>query len=164
MELIGDDEDRLLITSLGHWTGDATWFPGPQPPFNATAQMALPIGAPPKKMRLSYPNIKVKPGYPHYLYFNFINFVMDEDKTCTVRISDGIQTIERIETVLYEQYWIWVVEAMDIPLNWIKTGTYLEIEASGTPTMSSLLEFTNFTFNAFPPPGKVQYLPIMGIG
>lgn len=163
MELITDDEDRLLLTSLGHWTGDAVWNPGPNPPFYATAELILPTAAPSKKMRLSYPNIKVVPGNIHYLYFNFIDWNWNDDKTCIARLTDGVQIIERTETLPEWEHWIWVMEAITIPPGWIKAGTFLEIEASGIPTRDIVLEFTNFSFNAFPPQAP-QYLPLMGIG
>jgi len=64
-------EDREFITSLGHWTGEASWVPGPIGSHVGILSIAIELTAHIYAVSLQFPYFKTPPGTTFVIYYSF---------------------------------------------------------------------------------------------
>jgi hypothetical protein len=156
-------EDKEFISSLGNWTGDATWDPGPIGGWTGLAMFVLPEYPDIVTLQLSYPNVKTpknKPvGFVIYTHVlsphNFINR--------RLRITDGVY--EFIRDWDYQQFpdhWLAVGLGAALPADWDKLNVSIFLDLQNAELGVTGLAYADRASLNWE--SLTQYLPIMGVG
>ena len=163
-EGITSKENREFTTSIGNWTGDATWEPGPIGGYNGVAKLESAHWGDVKTMSLSYPYLKTPKG-------KFIANLIYTYKTAAegiprarIRITDGVYSYTRAWLNLtIDSMWIALGYTPSLPVDWDKLNAILSIDfESGALLVAShvYLDFATLSWVS----AKRQYLTVMGVG
>ena len=164
-ELIVSEEDRKFNSSIGNWTGDIEWNPGPVCQENGLCQINVPSATPGKKAQLSYPNVVIPPGKE--IYFGILNVhapLTNQSGLFYLTITDGNYTytspllIQGIDCTP-----IWEAILYTTPGDWDKTQSQIIVTAEPYPANDMVLLFGEASAYWWPP-AKPDYLPLMGVG
>ena len=167
-ERIIAEEDRLFLTSLGNWAGDAVFYPI-APPINVALFTFAPNGS--GKETLSYPAVLIEPngGGTFKMFFSTGGPIGPPNSlTLTLTVGDGNYSFVGVfEGPPYT--WAWPVEFyFDTPPDWNRNNAYVEIRIDVIcPNVSNVWFFHPSLVEEWyppPPPKKPQYLPLVGIG
>lgn len=156
-------ENREFIGSLGNWTGDATWDPGPIGGWTGLARFNIGLYPEIKTMQLSYPNINTPKNKDVHIVI-YTNWPTgSESINRRLRITDGVYTF--IRPWDYQEFpedWLAVGLTATLPPDWNKNNAtmFLDIQ-NNSPTNPTVAYADRASLNWHSPP---QYLPIMGVG
>ena len=163
IEGILSEENREFVSSLGDWTGDATWDPGPIGGLEGVAKFVIGVYPNIKTIQLSYPSVKSPKdflvGFVFYTYFpsseNSINR--------RLRITDGVYSFERDwSNQEFPDEWLSLGFSVDLPADWNKENItiFLDVQmgVSGFPGVA-YADRASLTWLTI-----TQHLPVMGIG
>jgi hypothetical protein len=165
IEAIIDVEDRELISSLGHWTGDPTWEPGPiLGQLGVMDFLCVPFG-PEKTTSLTYPYFKL-PKNRDCVFDVMAAKVLSVvgDPFFHITITDGVGTNIDLLPDIYPFYaWSHTYHAFTTPPEWNQpTGSILITVYNPDEAEGSV--YVDFFSLQYEVPAKIQYLPIMGVG
>ena len=164
MQLIKDKEDREFTTTVGHWSGDIAWEPGPVGGKTGLLQLKVLEPSYQGTIILSYPQIKVIRNKENTLGYE----IAVQEGPGTDFFGDGILTDGNYElpidvpVIATQEVWFSSGAALDIPADWDIENTRLELWVWSESNDEGKIVFDNFSFTAVAP--KPQYLPIMGVG
>lgn len=164
-ETIIDAEDRELITSLGHWTGNPIWEPGPIHGYTGLMNFICEPLGPSKTASLAYPHFKLPKN--RTCYFDILSG--KELTICglpyfAIIITDGLGIDIPLLPVYYPiPDWQHCYYTFTTPPAWNKeTGTIL-LTAYNPDAAEGSIYIDSFSLK-YEVPTKPQYLPLMGIG
>lgn len=161
-ERIPQKIDRDFETSSGNWQGDQVWTPETFDLHTAFIIVESPGPGDIKQTLLAYPYIKPVPGKENGFSFAVGSKNPDPDGT-HVRwsLSDGVYTFGETEmNFTAPEFRADVGDAFDIPVDWIVEDTQLIIQAVPINNAGDIC-IDDVSLKA---KGKIQHLPIMGIG
>jgi hypothetical protein len=165
-----DQEDKTFDSSVGNWTGDATWQEGsPLGQAGMAVFSSTGIGDP-KYMTLRYHNFDLFQGCQHLPFW--LQKELDTDwfyqiYTC---ISDGNYIIENTENPANIPNLEGFGLTPTLPTDWNKTNTFVRFGIIPTYLAPIKVAIKSFQMYAWvpddwePPTTRTDYLPIMGIG
>ncbi len=164
-EAIIDLEDREFNSSLGHWTGDAGWAPGPVHSYYGLMEFVCEPFGPKKIASLKYPHLKIPKNRTC-----LIEIVAGKSLSVwgapyiVVNIKDDLGTDILLEPpyfpiVAFQGFGYW----FETPPEWNQeTGTILL--AVYNPDEAEGGVYLKWFSVQYEVPTKIQYLPLMGIG
>jgi hypothetical protein len=165
IEAIIDQEDRELTSSLGNWTGDATWNGGPIHGYFGLMEFVCDPGGPEKTEQLTYSNIRLPKNTSFTLDITTgKDLTVDGLPTLALTLDDGaghtIDLTPIIEPIYDFQHTYY---GFDTPPEWVKEGSTLVITAS-FPDAAEGSEFIIYFSVQYESLARPQYLPLVGVG
>ncbi len=164
-EAIIDLEDREFNSSLGHWTGDAEWEPGPVHLYMGLMKFVCEPSGPDKIQQLTFPNLRLpKNTHSHLDILTGKALTVDGTPKLALTLDDGAgHTIDL--TPIIEPIYPFQGSGypFDTPGEWNEEGSTIIITAS-FPDAAEGGEFVKDISITYEKIAKVQYLPIMGVG
>jgi len=164
-EVIQPAENREFTSSIGNWTGNASWWTGPI--AGRSGLMSIPVGGggPDTNVSLSYPYVKIPPNislnfwsvvkiYPPVFSGWFDSATISDETTSITKHVSGIDLPDTWGTAMC---------FFDTPPSWDKTKSSL------TLTMRNILPgnsnvYIDILSLLTPTPPKIDHLPLMGVG
>jgi len=177
VECIQDEESRLFLTSIGGWTGAIAWTALAWAGEGGAGKIIVPSNGGTVTVQLPWPAIIVGVTIPPWDVATVVCAVAigfdppATELTMQVEITDGNYSYKSPPYTSYSpQYWESPGAFGNIEYDWSVEGTTLKVKLSN-PTadeVTAYIDSANF-FETYPPepplpPGRVDYLPIMGIG
>lgn len=162
-EGIISEEDREFVSSLGHWTGDATWDPGPIGGWSGLALFSIGIYPDIKSIQLSSPNVSTPTNKQvgFVIYTHFPSPVLEINRRLT--ITDGAYSFVRPWSYqTFPDEWLAVGLAATLPSDWDKFNVSISLEIQ-----MAVLGFPGIAYadrSSLIWAAAKQYLPILGIG
>lgn len=162
-ECIVSAEDREFTSSLGNWTGDAIWNPGPVHLLLGLMEFVCEPSGPDKVEQLVYPNIKL-PKDTHF-YLDILtgkDLTVDGLPTLALTLDDGagntIDLTPIIEPIYAFQHTYY---EFDTPAEWVKAGSTIIVTASFPDDAegSEFIKFISIIYEIL----KVDHMPLMGV-
>lgn len=162
-ESIISQEDREFNSSLGNWTGDALWNPGPVHLYFGLMEFICEPFGPDKIELLTFPNVKL-PKITQFILdiFTGKDLTLDGNPRLTLVLNDGaghsIPLTPIIEPIYSFQHTYYTFVT---PKEWTQAGTKIIITASFPDAAegSEFVKSISITYQT-----KIDYLPIMGTG
>jgi len=157
-------EDQEFISSLGHWTGDATWDPGPFDGWTGLAKFIIGVYPDIKTIQLSYPNVKT-PTNKYTGIVIYTGFPLGYNSIARrLRITDGAYSFVRPWGYQqFEDEWLAIGLGQDLPADWDKNNVtiFLDLQMAvlGLPGLA-YADRASVSWESL----KKQHLPILGIG
>jgi hypothetical protein len=168
-DLVINQEDKTFDSSLGNWTGDATWYPGPIGGRYGLARLSSSGAGDKKSMALHYPNFVLKKVQS--LWPSWLKVLPDYTSSffVTVKFTNGIYTVESTIRREGDQLLEWEVLPAYPPEGFTFNNTLVELTINPeyeAPLVVYCDKFQMFGWVWQPEPieKKPQYLPIMGVG
>jgi len=163
-ELIPNKEDREFTTSIGHWTGDGEWDPGPVGGKTGLQKVTLPADLSIKTIALGYPYVKPQPGEDNSLLFNMATKEIHVSGiNYSFKLTDGNYTFEYADVGGFVGgIWASFGDVWTIPLDWDKTQSILTITLQQTEEWEADMVLDDFSLKA-EVPGRADHLPLMGV-
>jgi hypothetical protein len=157
-------ENREFTSSLGNWTGDGAWDPGPIGARSGLLKMTSPGYASHAFQRLAFPYAKPSNGKQNtfLLYFYALGYPLS-NPYIVLSFTDGIYTFSRLPFYdVFTDRWIAVSLSEIIPSDWISTGTILTIEMySGAVSNPATIYADDASLYA--ETARKDHLPLMGV-
>jgi len=163
-QAIIDQEDREFITSLGNWTGDAIWNPGPLFGYEGLMEFVCDPGGPNKTEQLIYPNVIIPKSADSLFAVNSGKILtVFGDPEISITLDDQNGNVINLLPILKPGYlfagmnWNFIT-----PTYWKRNGSRITITAS-FPDAAEGSMYLKF-FSIIWVTQKIQYLPILGVG
>lgn len=164
IEGIVSQEDRELTSSLGNWTGDAVWDPGPVFTYTGLMKFSLVPYGPNKTVSLGYPNLKIQRNRePVFQMITGKELIVNGYPYFTFLVTDGLGTNLVYDTPYYpDPYWQGFSWSFTTPPSWNeKTGSIkITLHMPDAAEGAVYIDWFSFPYLS----KKPQYLPFVGIG
>lgn len=156
-------EDREFTSSLGSWTGDATWDPGPIGGYSGLAKLESDHFGDVKTMSLSYPRLATPKGKAIATTIYTYKTIAEGTPRARIRITDGVYSYTRPWlNLIIDSMWIAVGYSPSLPVDWDKLNVIcsIDFESGGLIEASHIyLDFASLSWIS-----KPQHLPVLGVG
>lgn len=161
-QCIVDPEDRNFVTSTGHWSGAATWEPGPFGGYSGMAKITKASDPDPDSMSLVFPHINVLKKPKVVLSFIAGDFPGSGSLFLRWNLTDGVTSFTEEVIISYVEDWQAFSEIYDLPPSWnpIQSSLTFSIRRFGTYPSICVFKFIS-AFVIYPP--RVDHLPLMGM-
>jgi len=163
IEAITPKENRDFLTSLGDWVGDGTWMESGLPEIFGYMRFDTEDYEEEKGAHLGYPYIAPGGGYDNLLRISLGRQNWEYEGDFYWSLTDGVYTFEDTVHLPLDPNPISVETHIDIPPDWTKKNSLLEIRFTSLYSGAAYWLATRFTLEYYKPT-KPQYLPIMGVG
>ena len=162
-EGIISQEDREFTSSLGNWTGDATWEPGPIGGYSGVAKLESANWGDVKTMSLSYPYLATPKGKGIAIAIATYKTAPEGIPRARIRITDGVYSYTRAWLNLtIDSIWFTLRYSPSLPVDWNKLNAILSIDfESGALTVASHVYLDLATLSWVS--AKPQYLTVVGV-
>jgi hypothetical protein len=177
VECIQDDESRLFLTTVGSWEGDIVWTALAWAAEGGAGKIIVPANGGTVTVQLPWPAIIVGVTLPSWDVATVTSTVAigfdlpATELTMQVEITDGNYSYKSSSYTSYNaQYWESPSALGNIEHDWSITGTVLKVKLSNPlpDPVTAYIDAANFleTYPPEPPlpSGRIDYLPIMGVG
>ena len=155
--------DREFTSSLGHWTGDATWEPGPIGSYLGIAKLLSNNFGDVKTMSLSYPYLKTPRRKGISIAIQTYKTMAEGIPRARTRITDGVYSfVGAWKNLVIDSVWFGVGSTPDLPTDWNKLNATMSIDfESGALLVASHVYLDLATLFWV---SRKDHLPLMGIG
>jgi hypothetical protein len=160
-ESIISQEDREFNTSMGNWTGDALWEPGPIPQPYGYAVFHMNPGDTQKESYLEYPFVKINHGTIHRFILQLFTNEPPFDMTITVEITDGVYTFSGFQIITPPPYFTYVDFYADVPTDFKTDQSKIIVRVEKNVTAEEGIMYTTFYTCTYET--RIDYLPLMGM-
>jgi hypothetical protein len=162
-QAITPQENRKFDTSLGNWTGDATWLELPKPGYPGVAALTMENPNNEQSMELAYPYVAPVKNKFYTLNFKATAGTPGQLREFTYKLTDGINVFTKTYHIPIAQTDYYVIEDINTPIDWVRENTTLTITGKENPGQHWQLWLDNFSL-FLPSILKKDYLPLVGVG
>jgi len=164
-EVIINQEDRQFTSSIGNWTGEIDWEPGPIKGREGLMHFKCPITQDLIHAYLNYPHMKVPKNLTASL-----EFLITQLEAPTPGLDslwyyyDGVNTVlPYYHSIFPIGLWLRHYMLYNMPPTWNKANgkIILWIKNEGAAEKNFYLDNISGYYEA---PPKIQYLPLIGVG
>jgi len=151
-----------FTSSVGDWTGNVAWEPGPWYLQYGMAKIVRNSPADPDFMTLAYPHVYMLPNVVTGMQFSVSLFAGSFGFYTRRVLTNGSEVIDDEYAPFLTTGWRTFYKNFTAPAAWIKNQTSLKISIRPQTGYPIIAVFD--TFRVWIPAGFPQHLPVMGIG